>query len=106
MFGSPWATAMTHSSCTAFTPSYICAVWWPKANKAGALASMLTGAVVSLGLDAATGWGAMVAGIGSSTLAMVVGNAGDAAALPSASSHSGSTAGDLKKGGPKAALVS
>ncbi|TQE43525.1 hypothetical protein EJK80_07095 [Corynebacterium phoceense] len=69
---------MTHSSCTAFTPSYICAVWWPKANKAGALASMLTGAVVSvgwktLGLDAATGWDAMVAGIGSSTLAMVVG---------------------------------
>lgn len=102
---------MTHSSCTAFTPSYICAVWWPKANKAGALASMLTGAVVSvgwnaLGLDAATGWDAMVAGIGSSTLAMVVGNAGDAAALPSASSHSGRTAGDLKKGGPKAALVS
>lgn len=63
---------------SAFAPSYICAVWWPKANKAGALTSMLTGAVVSvgwkaLGLDAATGWDAMVAGIGSSTLAMVVG---------------------------------
>lgn len=56
---------------SAFAPSYICAVWWPKANKAGALASMLAGTATAVAwhLDVVD---PMLAGLVASTLAMVI----------------------------------
>ncbi len=62
---------------SAFLPAYVCAVWWRQANAPGALASMVAGAGVaflwqSAGLDAATGLHAMLAGLGSSTMMMIV----------------------------------
>lgn len=62
---------------SAFLPSYICAVWWRRANTPGAFASMLAGAGVAFlwqlaGLDAATGLHAMLAGLLSSTASMIV----------------------------------
>ena len=61
---------------SAFLPAYVCAVWWRKANTPGALASMVAGASVSLvwqyaGLEATTDLAPMVAGVASSTVAMV-----------------------------------
>lgn len=63
----------------AFAPAYICAVWWRKANKVGALASMLVGSSVSVvwklgDLGAVTGLDPMLIGIVCSTLAMIVGS--------------------------------
>lgn len=71
-----YATTILGSS---FAPAYICAVWWKKANSVGALASIIAGAVASVswdvvGLTAATNLDPMVAGLGASTLAMVLGS--------------------------------
>jgi sodium/proline symporter len=62
---------------SAFLPAYFCAVWWKKANTPGALVSMVTGATVALvwelaGLATVTSLHPMLAGLGSSTLAMIV----------------------------------
>ena len=62
---------------SAFLPAYVCAVWWRRANAPGALASMITGATVTFvwqlaGLDASTGWHAMLAGVVSSSLVMIL----------------------------------
>ena len=62
---------------SAFLPAYVCAVWWRRANAPGALASMVAGAGVAFlwqlgGLDAATGLHAMLAGLLSSTVMMIV----------------------------------
>lgn len=61
---------------SAFVPVYVCAVWWKKANVPGAIASMLVGAVVSVGweladLSSRTGLGPMLVGMVCSTLAIV-----------------------------------
>ena len=61
---------------SAFVPSYVCAVWWKKANAVGAVSSMIAGSVAAVlwklcGSDAID---PMVAGIASSTVAMVVGS--------------------------------
>ena len=39
---------------SAFLPAYFCAVWWPKANTPGALASMIVGASVAFGWEFAS----------------------------------------------------
>ncbi|MCB1845326.1 MAG: hypothetical protein KDI09_20325, partial [Halioglobus sp.] len=62
---------------SAFVPAYVCAVWWKKANTAGAIASMLVGTFSSViwelaGMPAATGLDPMVIGIVSSTAAIVL----------------------------------
>jgi sodium/proline symporter len=62
---------------SAFLPAYLCAVWWRRANAPGALASMVVGAGVSFawqlaGLDGPSGLHPMLAGLLSSSLAMVV----------------------------------
>jgi sodium/proline symporter len=62
---------------SAFLPAYVCAVWWPKANTPGALASMIVGASVAFvweyaGLVPATQIHPMLAGLVSSSLTMVV----------------------------------
>ena len=62
---------------SAFLPAYVCAVWWRRANAPGALASMVAGAAVAFlwqlgGLDAASGLHAMLAGLLSSTVVMIV----------------------------------
>ena len=62
---------------SAFLPSYVCAVWWRKANAPGALASMVIGASVSflwqlLGLAESTQLHPMLVGVTSSTIAMIV----------------------------------
>lgn len=64
---------------SAFVPAYVCAVWWKKANKVGAVASMIVGTVISVswevsGMTDATGLDPMVAGIVSSTIAMIIGS--------------------------------
>ena len=61
---------------SAFVPSFVCAVWWRKANTPGALASMITGASVAFIWEFAvlaqtTGWHPMLAGIVGSAVAMV-----------------------------------
>ena len=61
---------------SAFVPSFVCAVWWRKANTPGALASMITGASVAFIWEFAmlaetTGWHPMSAGIVGSVVAMV-----------------------------------
>jgi len=61
---------------SAFVPSYVCAVWWKKANAVGAVCSIIAGSVAAVlwklcGSDAID---PMVAGIASSTVAMVVGS--------------------------------
>lgn len=63
----------------AFVPAYVCAVWWRKANTVGAIASMVTGTVVTVawelaGLAGRTGIETVAAGIGASILAMVIGS--------------------------------
>jgi sodium/proline symporter len=72
---------------SAFLPAYVCAVWWPRANAPGALASMVAGAGVAFlwhlaGLDAETGVHAMLAGSLSSTAAMVAVSLATQAAAP------------------------
>jgi len=62
-----------------FLPSYVCAVWWKKANATGSVASMIAGAVVVQiwaqgGLDTVTGCHQFFAGIIASGLAMVIGS--------------------------------
>jgi sodium/proline symporter len=62
---------------SAFLPSYVCAVWWRKANTPGALSSMMAGASVALvwelaGLTAITEIAPMLAGVVASTLTMVL----------------------------------
>jgi len=62
---------------SAFLPAYVCAVWWRKANSAGALASMIVGALVAflwefLGLTESTSMAPMLMGVVSSSLTMVV----------------------------------
>jgi len=62
---------------SAFVPAYVCAVWWKKANAAGAIASMIAGTVTAvawglMGLDDTTGLGAMLVGLACSTTAMIV----------------------------------
>jgi sodium/proline symporter len=61
---------------SAFVPSFVCAVWWRKANTPGALASMITGASIAFiwefaALAPATGWHPMLAGLLCSVVAMV-----------------------------------
>lgn len=63
----------------AFLPSYVCAVWWKKANGTGSVASMIVGgATVQIwsiaGLDAVTGMHQFFAGIIVSWIAMIVGS--------------------------------
>ncbi|MCZ6643344.1 MAG: sodium/proline symporter [Gammaproteobacteria bacterium] len=62
---------------SAFLPSYVCAVWWRKANTPGAIASMVSGAFIAFVWELAaladtTGAHPMLAGIVSSTTAMIV----------------------------------
>ncbi len=62
---------------SAFVPAYICAVWWRKANTAGALASMIVGASIAFsweyaGLVESTELHPMFAGIVASTITMIV----------------------------------
>lgn len=62
---------------SAFLPAYVCAVWWRKANTAGALSSMIVGAAVAffweyLNMVESTGLAPMVTGAASSTLTMIV----------------------------------
>ncbi|MFB3106245.1 MAG: hypothetical protein ACE1ZA_15175, partial [Pseudomonadales bacterium] len=62
---------------SAFLPSYVCAVWWRKANTPGAIASMVSGASIAFGWELAalaepTGLHPMLAGIVCSTTAMIV----------------------------------
>ncbi len=62
---------------SAFVPAYICAVWWKKANTAGALASMVVGASIAVyweyaGLVETTELHPMFAGIVASTITMIV----------------------------------
>ena len=61
---------------SAFVPSFVCAVWWRKANTPGALASMITGASIAFiwefaALAPTTGWHPMLAGLLCSVVAMV-----------------------------------
>lgn len=61
---------------SAFLPAYVCAVWWEKANAAGALTSMIVGAGVAFawelaGLAESTTVHSMLAGIVSSTTTMI-----------------------------------
>lgn len=65
-------------SC-AFLPSYICAVWWKKANATGSLISMIVGgATVQIwsigGLDVVTGFHQFFAGVILSSIAMYIGS--------------------------------
>ncbi len=60
---------------SAFLPAYFCAVWWPKANTPGALASMIVGASVAFvwefaGLVPITQMHPMLVGVISSSLTM------------------------------------
>ena len=62
---------------SAFVPAYICAVWWKKANTAGALSSMIVGTVASVtaeltGSTEGIGFDPMVIGITTSTITMIV----------------------------------
>jgi sodium/proline symporter len=62
---------------SAFLPAYVCAVWWRKANTPGAIASMITGAILAFtwepaGLDVASGLHPMLAGVMGSTAMMIV----------------------------------
>ena len=62
---------------SAFLPAYFCAVWWKKANTAGALSSMVVGAAVAFGWEiagmaATTQMAPMTAGVASSITTMIV----------------------------------
>lgn len=61
---------------SAFLPAYVCAVWWRRANTPGALASIVVGAGVAFGWEAAglaasTQTHPMLAGVLSSTVTMI-----------------------------------
>lgn len=63
----------------AFLPSYVCAVWWKKANGTGALISMIVGGLTvqiwsMAELDAVTGIHQFFAGVILSWVAMIVGS--------------------------------
>jgi len=65
----------------AFLPSYVCAVWWKKANTTGAIASMVLGcltatiwAIPGLNLTAVTGLHQFFAGLIVSIPAMIIGS--------------------------------
>lgn len=63
----------------AFLPSYVCAVWWKKANGTGSVISMIVGGATAqiwslAGLDAVTGMHQFFAGIILSWIAMIVGS--------------------------------
>ena len=62
---------------SAFLPAYFCAVWWKKANTAGALSSMVVGASVAFGWEIAgmvetTQMAPMTAGVACSITTMIV----------------------------------
>ncbi|MDG2376115.1 MAG: sodium/proline symporter [Woeseiaceae bacterium] len=62
---------------SAFLPAYFCAVWWKKANAAGALSSMVVGASVAFswefaGMVESTQMAPMTAGVASSITTMIV----------------------------------
>lgn len=62
---------------SAFLPAYVCAVWWPRANTPGALASMVVGATLAFvwefaGLVATTELHPMLAGVLGSTATIVL----------------------------------
>jgi sodium/proline symporter len=62
---------------SAFTPAFVCAVWWKKANTPGAIASMVAGGTSAIvwqvaGLEASTTLHPMSAGLLFSTVAMVL----------------------------------
>lgn len=62
---------------SAFVPVYVCAVWWKKANAPGAIASMIAGTVAAvsaelLNTEEGLGLDAMVFGITSSVLAIII----------------------------------
>lgn len=68
--------AFSFMAC-AFLPSYVCAIWWKKANGTGSLISMLVGgATVQIwsltGLDVITGMHQFFAGIILSWIAMII----------------------------------
>ena len=82
-FDPPAVAAVVIFSTTvlgsAFVPSYVCAVWWKKANTVGAISSMIAGTLVSVfwqvsGLPDTTGIDPMVTGIVASTAAMIIGS--------------------------------
>lgn len=63
----------------AFVPVYVCAVWWKKANRIGAIASIIAGTVVVIwwqtaGLADTTGLDPLVSGLTASTAAMIIGS--------------------------------
>jgi len=63
----------------AFLPSYVCAIWWKKANETGSVASMIVGgATVQIWsifhLDMVTGMHQFFAGIILSWIAMIIGS--------------------------------
>lgn len=63
----------------AFLPSYVCAVWWKKANGTGSIVSMIVGGLTVQiwsigGLDAVTGMHQFFAGIILSWIAMIIGS--------------------------------
>jgi sodium/proline symporter len=62
---------------SAFLPAYVCAVWWRKANTAGAMASMIVGASVAFiwefaGLVVTTQLHPMLIGVLSSSVTMLI----------------------------------
>ena len=63
----------------AFLPSYVCAVWWKKANATGSVASMIAGGLVvqiwaQADLAVVTGCHQFFVGVIASTLAMIIGS--------------------------------
>ena len=65
----------------AFVPVYVCAVWWKKANRVGAIASIIAGTAVVIwwqtaGLADTTGLDPLVSGLAASTVAIVIGSLG------------------------------
>ena len=63
----------------AFLPSYVCAVWWKKANATGSVASMIAGGLVvqiwaQADLAVVTGCHQFFVGVIASALAMIIGS--------------------------------
>jgi sodium/proline symporter len=64
---------------SAFLPSYVCAVWWKKANTTGCVASMICGCLTAViwsagGLASSTGFHEFFAGLIVSWVAMLIGS--------------------------------
>ncbi|MEA4922268.1 MAG: sodium/proline symporter [Eubacteriaceae bacterium] len=64
---------------SAFLPSYVCAVWWKKANATGSCASMICGGVTAFvwtakDLETTTSIHAFLAGVVVSWIAMIIGS--------------------------------